>query len=554
MKRDKMDKVMRKNESHSPKIVLTTDETMMSNYRGSMFVGFSTCMPQGVFPEWFFFRVFSPPVPRKNGRALYSDFGLRLVEASLTKEFGEDEVAVVHPYDLERVVGNRTEIIAISGHDFLGINPPTSEFVDLIDTGPPYNRLKFFELMMKPVMKDKVVVAGGKAAWQLADEAIMDKLNIDYVHLGEGELTIPLTFKSIIEGEKLPRIIEGKAPSVEEIPNIIGATIHGLVEIGRGCGRGCSFCTPNMLKFVCKSIDHIERDVKTNVAAGQTAIILHSEDVLRYGANGMTPDKERVLTLFKRVASVKGVNIITTSHVALATVYHNADLVKEISETCYSMLPQDWIGAQTGIETGSEQLLAKYMKNKALPSSAAKWREIVTQAFGILDDNNWVCAATMINGLPGETTDDVVKSIELVEELKKSSTLSLVIPMNFVSMCGSVLDSKQTFTIKKMTPEHWQLLGECLEHDLNVVPKLFRLLDSTSGGFIKNWLFYFTVKHITNGLKKYANSMKGGEPPIPRTNESMWLNPDIPNLNGGSCNISKGKIGKNIPLIMRALR
>jgi radical SAM superfamily enzyme YgiQ (UPF0313 family) len=268
----------------------------------------------------------------------------------------------------------------------------------------------------------------------------------------------------------------------------------------------------------------------------------------------MTPNKERVLTLFKRIASVEGVNIITTSHVALATVYHNADLVKEISETCYSMLPQDWIGAQTGIETGSEQLLAKYMKNKALPSSAAKWREIVMQAFGILDDNNWVCAATMINGLPGETTDDVVKSIELVEELKKSSTLSLVIPMNFVSMCGSVLDSKQTFTIKKMTPEHWQLLGECLEHDLNVVPKLFRFLDSTSGGFIKNWLFYFTVKNISNGLKKYANSMKRGEPPIPRTNESTWLNPDIPDLNGGSCNISKGNIGKNIPLIMRALR
>ncbi|HXY88655.1 MAG TPA: radical SAM protein [Candidatus Acidoferrales bacterium] len=549
-----MDKVMRKNDSHNPKIVLTTDETMMSNYRGGMFVGFSTCMPQGILPDWFFFRVWSPPVPRKNGRALYSDFGLRLVEASLAKEFGENEVAVVHPYDLEGVVGSRTDIIAINGHDFLGINPPTSEFVDLIDTGPPYNRLKFFELMRKPIMKEKVVVAGGKAAWQLADEAIMDKLNIDYVHLGEGELTIPQMFKSIIDGEKLPRIIEGKTPSVEEIPNIIGATIHGLVEIGRGCGRGCSFCTPNMLKFVCKSIDHIERDVKTNVAAGQSSILLHSEDVLRYGADGMTPNKERVLTLFKRVASVEGVNIIGTSHVALATVYHNADLVKEISETCYSMLPQDWIGAQTGIETGSEQLLAKYMKNKALPSSAAKWREIVTQAFGILDDNKWVCAATMINGLPGETTDDVVKSIELVEELKKSSTLSLVIPMNFVSMCGSVLDSKETFTIKKMTPEHWQLLGECLEHDLNVVPKLFRFLDSSSGGFIKNWLFYFTVKNITNGLKKYAKSMKRGEPPISRTNESTWLNPDIPDFNSGSCNISKGSIGKNIPLIMRALR
>ncbi|MGA7076491.1 MAG: radical SAM protein, partial [Halobacteriota archaeon] len=226
-----------KNQDLNPKIVLTADETMMSNYRGNMFAGFATCMPQGIVPDWFFFHVWSPPVPRKNGRALYADCGLRIVEASLVREFGQDEIAVVHPHDLEKVVGSRTEIIAISGHDFLGINPPTSEIIDLVDRGPPYNRVKFFELMRKPVMKENVVVAGGKAAWQLADETIMGKLNIDYVHLGEGELTIPQMFNSILEGENLPRIVKGRAPSVEEIPNIIGATIRGLVEIGRGCGR-----------------------------------------------------------------------------------------------------------------------------------------------------------------------------------------------------------------------------------------------------------------------------------------------------------------------------
>jgi len=44
-------------------------------------------------------------------------------------------------------------------------------------------------------------------------------------------------FKSILEGEKLPsRIINGREPGAEEIPNIRGATIHGLVEISRGCG------------------------------------------------------------------------------------------------------------------------------------------------------------------------------------------------------------------------------------------------------------------------------------------------------------------------------
>ena len=175
----------------SPKIILTADETMMSKYRWGIFVGFSTCMPRGILPDWFYFSVWAPPVPRKNGRALYADFGLRIMEASLANVFGADDVAVVHPRDLKRVAGDRTEIIGISGHDFLGINPPTSEFVDMVNTGPPYNRVKFFELMRNPVMRDKIVVIGGKAAWQLADEEVMDRLNIDYVPVSYTHLTLP---------------------------------------------------------------------------------------------------------------------------------------------------------------------------------------------------------------------------------------------------------------------------------------------------------------------------------------------------------------------------
>ncbi|RZN40383.1 MAG: radical SAM proteinB12-binding domain-containing radical SAM protein [Methanophagales archaeon ANME-1-THS] len=509
----------------SPKIVLTADETMMSRYRWGIFVGFSTCMPQGIIPDWFYFIVFSPPVPRKNGRAVYADFGLRVIEASLAEVFGADEVAVVHPKDLEKVAGSRTEIIGITGHDFLGINPPTSEFVDLVNTGPPYNRVKLFALMRKQVMKEKIVVAGGKAAWQLADERIMDKLNIDYVHLGEGELTVPELFESILGGKKLPRIIKGKEPNLEEIPNILGATIHGLVEIGRGCGRGCSFCTPGMQRLRFQSLEHIAEDVKTNIKAGQLSICLHSEDILRYGAKGITPDEERVLNLIKRVASIDGIMSIGTSHLALATVYHNPGLLKVFSEICYSMLDQDWLGTQTGIETGSERLIAKHMRGKALPSPPEKWPEIVKQAFGILDDNKWFNAATLINGLPGETADDIIKSIELVEDLK--GTPSLIVPMNFVSMYGSTLDSEETFTIAKMTPEHWQLMGECIEHDLNILPELLRRYKTTKGGFIKSWLLSTAATYMATALRRYVNTMKRGEPPTERREVSRWHNPDI---------------------------
>jgi radical SAM superfamily enzyme YgiQ (UPF0313 family) len=512
--------------TRSPKIVLTADETMLSRYRWGIFMGFSTCMPQGIIPDWFYFNVFSPAVPRRNGRVVYADFGLRMVEASLAEAFGAHEVAVVHPKDLERVVGSRTEIIGISGHDYLGINPPTSEFVDLADTGPPYNRVKFFELMRKPVMKEKIVVAGGKAAWQLADETIMDKLNIDYVYLGEAERTVSDLFKSIFAGEELLRVVTGKEPKVEEIPNLIGASIHGLVEISRGCGRGCSFCTPDMQKLRFKSLEHIARDVQTNIEAGQRAISLHSEDVLRYGANGMTPDEHLVPNLFKHVAAIEGLDSIGASHITFATVYHNPGLLKAVSETCYSLLDQDWMGAQIGIETGSARLIAKHMRGKTLPSPAEKWQEIVTQAFGILDDNNWFNATTLINGLPDETTDDIIESIELVEDLKDIS--SLIVPMNFVSMRGSPLTNEETFTIEKMTPEHWQLMGECVEHNLTLLPELLQRYKKGTGGFIKSELLYLAAKRMAGASRRYVDRMKRGESPTERRTASKWLNPEIP--------------------------
>jgi radical SAM superfamily enzyme YgiQ (UPF0313 family) len=281
-----------------------------------------------------------------------------------------------------------------------------------------------------------------------------------------------------------------------------------------------------MQRLRFKSIEHIVKDVRTNIDAGQREISLHSEDVLRYGAKGITPNGEHVLHLIERVAAIEGIRSIGASHIALATVYHNPDLLKALSETCYSRLDQDWMGAQTGIETGSTRLIAMHMRGKALPSPAEKWPEIVKQAFGILDDNKWFNAATLINGLPGETADDVLRSIELVEDLK--GTPSLIVPMNFVSMRGSVLNNEETFTIRKMTPEHWQLMGECIEHDLKVVPELMREYKNKKD--IKSWLLSTAATYMAHALKRYVNQMKRGEPPTERREVSKWFNPEIPDL------------------------
>jgi hypothetical protein len=165
------------------------------------------------------------------------------------------------------------------------------------------------------------------------------------------------------------------------------------------------------------------------------------------------------------------------------------------------------------------------MHGKPLPSPAAKWPEIVVQAFGLLDDLNWINASTIINGLPGETEEDVLATIELVEDLDRTS--SLIVPMNFVSMHGPVIGNAETFTIAKMRPVHWQLIGTCLEHNLDVLPKLLRTY-RTRNDFIGSLLLSYAARWMAGALRHYVSQMKRGEPPTTRREASKWLYPSIP--------------------------
>ena len=64
------------------KVVLTADRTLMSEYRGGIFLGFSACVPKGLIPDWLYFSLLCPSVPaRSDGSAKYAPCGTRKVEA-----------------------------------------------------------------------------------------------------------------------------------------------------------------------------------------------------------------------------------------------------------------------------------------------------------------------------------------------------------------------------------------------------------------------------------------------------------------------------------------
>jgi radical SAM superfamily enzyme YgiQ (UPF0313 family) len=446
-------------------VVLTADRTLMSHYNGLVFLGFSACVPKGLIPDIMYFSMLCPSIESNNdGSVKYAPCGTRKIEAALlNKGFKREDVIVAHPEHLDKVIGPNTKVLAISGFDPLGIAPATSTFTQLLGGNNNYMSVKFEELLNHPAVQhyQPKIIVGGPGAWQLEDDEPRNRLGLDCVVIGEGEKVVDTLFKKAINGEEIPNIVHGEVLEEEEIPSIKEPTIEGIVEIARGCGRGCAFCVPTLQRYRCLPIEHILEEVEVNLRAGKQPI-LHAEDVLRYKAKGFNVNKEAVTDLFRQVHDYPGVEAVAMSHFALSSVASASEVVEEVSNILGAN-KNEWLTGQTGIETGSPKLINDGMKGKCKPFKPEDWPEVVVNAFQILSDNNWVPIATLIIGLPGEDENDVQLTIDLISEL--TDFKSIIIPLFFVS--EGRLEGLKSFSVEEMTHKQCELMLRCWEHSQN---------------------------------------------------------------------------------------
>ncbi|RLF23627.1 MAG: radical SAM protein [Thermoprotei archaeon] len=459
------------------KVVLTADETMMSDYAGYLFLGFLSCAPRkGFVPPCLLFKFIIKPVPfGPRGEALLAPHGLRRIEAALLEAgvVEEDELITVHPKMLKGVVGENTQVILVSAVDPLGMGPASTTFA-----GPwgvrhyePLNKWRFRELVCSDVIqaarrRGAVLMVGGPGAWQVTEDVMYD-YGIDIVIVGEGEKIVPELISEILNGwrpSKPMKIVvpQDKVPRASEIPILRGATIGGLVEVSRGCGRGCKFCSPTLRALRNRRLEDILKDVEVNVKFGKCNICLHAEDILQYGGTPFRKKPEAVIKLFSRVRKVPGVRRVGVSHISLASIAEMPELVEKISYII-GLTERCWMGYQTGIETGSVRLVKELMRYKPYPFRPEDWPDVVEQAFGISVDNYMIPCATLILNLPGETEDDVLKTVELVDRLRGYK--SFIVPLLFVPFT-EVPGCRPRRLIEDATPAYWELFRAIWEHDV----------------------------------------------------------------------------------------
>ncbi|MCG3108666.1 tRNA-2-methylthio-N(6)-dimethylallyladenosine synthase [Metallosphaera sp. J1] len=449
--------------------ILTTDRCLMTNHHGKEFLGFLGTGPAVGVPESAWKWLACPKMKTDEiGRPWEAPYGMRKVEAKLIEE--GFRAAIIDPDHLAPHLKN-AKALMFSHHDYFAFGPPSSTWWG-ITKQEPVNYKSFQELINKPEVQEAKrrgvkMIAGGPSVWQwLWREDMIEKVGIDTLVDGEAERVIGKLAQMILDNEDLPRYmyVSGEdVPGIEDIPDIKGASVNGLIEIMRGCARSCRFCSVTLRPTRYYPLEKIERELQVNVRAGVRHGVIHSDDVLFYGAVGILPRPEPLIKLHKMVK--KYYKTIAWSHASLAAIRFSEEkygLISKLSEIIYENGSQNYLGVEVGIETGSPRLAKEIMPAKSAPYKPESYPETVAEAFKIMHEHNIIPAGTMIVGLPEEKEDDVIRTIELVDNLKPFR--SILVPMFFVPM--GYFKNKDWFTRIQLSPSHIELYKRVFWHDV----------------------------------------------------------------------------------------
>jgi len=482
-------------------IVLTASRVEANEYDNNPFAAFICTFPKKL-SGYVLKEHLSNLESNKDGTAKRTIYGLRKVESLLVDEFGKENVVVSHYDNLHKFIGKNTKIVGISSMDPMGLAYVSTTYNSLIGFGgEALNASEFEKLVTHPSIleyKPKIIV-GGAGSWQISEAGAQEKLGINVLFQGEGEDVIVDVFKKLMNGEHVPSYFEAKKPSGECIPLIKHAACYGMAEIMRGCGRGCQFCSPTMRTRYSFPIDHIMKEVEINVKGGSSSIFTVTEDIFLYKSKpGFIPDREEIVKLYKSIASYPGVECILLSHASFAPILYDKKILEELTpiliektkwtpETC-KMYKKPFISVEVGIETGSIRLMQKYMKGKALPFSVNNWPEFVVQGIGHMNDYDWWPLCTIMTGQPDETEDDVIATLNLIDDLRNHNAKMFYTPVLFIPLKEAVLSDSRRTNLNNLTELQWEVITRCWKNNIDFwTPDMKWVYGSAF--FVAHWVY-----------------------------------------------------------------
>jgi len=458
--------------------------------------GYFIQMALASLPEWLEF-VLDKKYPKwrevernDDGTARYMPAGVRVLEKSLLREYAADDVVACFPDDLDKFIGPKTRVVAVSTHNPLGVTFAAGVYTSIFGSSKEplnsiYSRTMFDKIRSSVYRKNFQVLVGGSGGWQITQTNKFEELGVDCVAEGRSESADTLTlFKKAIAGETLPRKMDLEHPTSRDailFPD--KRTTFGVVEMTTGCGRRCQFCVPDLNPQIDMPKARIMDAVRANVRQGNEVISLATEDMFIWGqvhtdTPFFFPNREALVDLYTEIVNTRGVKHHLLSHCTMAPLVVDPELIRQLSEVLLPKSPihlpllsthpqKKALVPLIGLETGSVRMARQIMPSKGVPFSIDDWPSIILEGLRVANQNNWFPMMTLMVGNPGETDQDVRETLDLVYEIEHRGLFAFLVPSIFTPLNDTRMEHQTGVThTRQLSPLKWQLLMKCWKHNL----------------------------------------------------------------------------------------
>lgn len=448
-------------------IVLSADRTLMAGYNllfdGMLAASQTTTAPMALMGPLL--------LPRNRGNA---PLGLRRVQAALVAGgFSRQDICVCTQEALPRAIGRNTRIIGLSAGE-PGGGGMNSSTMSAIAGGRIWPEAAFGKLAERvgqlrtqahPAVK---VVLGGPGAWQVAqNESLQRRFGIDHVVSGYVEDEIARLFGQWIDGKVGLRAQKTACPTAQRIPPILAPTTMGAVELSRGCGLGCSFCTIGQTTMSHLCAEAVEQDVRTNIAGGQDNISLLSEDLFRYGGPLKQANPPALIDLLKRLRQIPNLRLLQVDHANLFSIAQFSD--DELRQVRALLGPggQKYVWLNIGVETPCGELLRQLGgRTKMGDCLPAQWGDFCHTQLSRLCQAGFLPFVSLLLCCPGQTPQHTAATREWVRRFDG-------MPITFFPMLLAPIGGGETAAGRDdLTSQDWQFIRECYRFNFRWLPRM----------------------------------------------------------------------------------
>jgi tRNA-2-methylthio-N6-dimethylallyladenosine synthase len=275
-----------------------------------------------------------------------------------------------------------------------------------------YNRLENMRVLKK--RKDGLIIGVGGCVAQHEGDALLDKL--PWVDLVFGTHNLHLLPDMVAAAENGQRRSETAFIDNDQRLDLFPAghdshRFSRFVTIMQGCDNYCSYCIVPFVRGreISRRSSEVLHEIQQLAGSGVKEVVLLGQNVNSYGLN--TADQPRFAELIRLVADIDGIKRIRF------TTSHPKDMSNELI-ACFAEIPKLCGQIQLPAQAGSNAVLERMNRGYTRESYLEKIYALKAVRPGI------VVTGDMIVGFPGETEDDFLQTLALIEEVRYADLYS----------------------------------------------------------------------------------------------------------------------------------